>query len=281
MEPLLNLGREFDFTDKQFAKVKSDLYDYAGIVLADHKKSMAYNRLVRRLRALNLQSFDSYFNFIAANPVEINQFINALTTNLSSFFREKHHFDFIVSTIIPRIRASAQQRIRIWSAGCSNGEEAYSIAMSLTESLLSIDRYDIKILATDINSSVLETAQRGLYDIDRIKLLEPHLVRKYFIKGRGNYHGKVQIRPELQQMIHFKYLNLISEWPMQGQFDFIFCRNVMIYFNRQTQRQLILNLARYIQPEGYLFVGHSEALAHQQSDFKLIGKTIYQHQATL
>ncbi len=281
MEPILSLGREFEFTDKQFAKVKSDLYDYAGIVLADHKKTMAYNRLVRRLRAINLQSFNSYFNFIAANPAEFNQFINALTTNLSSFFREKHHFDFITSTILPRIRASGQKKIRIWSAGCSNGEEAYSIAMSLTESLLNINQYDIKILATDINSSVLEIAQRGLYDIDRIKLIDSHLVRKYFLKGRGNFHGKVQIRPELQKMIHFKYLNLMSEWPMQGQFDFIFCRNVMIYFNQQTQQKLILNLASYMQPEGYLFVGHSEALEHQQSNFQLIGKTIYQHQAKL
>ncbi|NQZ33344.1 MAG: protein-glutamate O-methyltransferase CheR [Oceanospirillaceae bacterium] len=276
----LGLKREFEFTDQHFSKVKEDLYGYAGIVLADHKKDMAYNRLVRRVRALGLLSFDSYFTYISSNQSEFEQFINALTTNLSSFFRENHHFSYIKSNILPDMRASGQDKIRVWSAGCSHGEEAYSIAMTLHDALLNINQVDVKILATDIDSTVLSTAQLGVYDIASMEGLFAQSVQKYFLKGVGVREGKVQIRQELKEIVDFKFLNLMNEWPMQGRFDFIFCRNVMIYFNKETQQYLVEKFAQYLKPGGYLFVGHSEALGFQQRKFKLIGKTIYQFQST-
>ena len=276
MEFGLDLIREFEFTEKHFSKVKDDLYKHAGIVIADHKKGMAYNRLVRRLRALELLSFDQYFAYIVSNPAEFEQFINALTTNLSAFFREKHHFSFIKSKILPVFRERGQQQIRVWSAGCSNGEEAYSIAMTLVDGMININQLDVRILATDIDSSVLSTAGLGIYDIDRLEGMYGQSVQKYFLKGVGTKTGKVQIRSELKQLVDFKYLNLMTAWPMQGQFDFIFCRNVMIYFNRDTQKKLIENFSRYLKADGYLFVGHSEALGYDQEMFTLIGETIYQ-----
>ena len=276
MESVLNYGREFEFTTAHFSKVKSDLYEYAGIVLADHKKDMAYNRLVRRLRALSIMSFDDYFLYIDSNPQEFSEFINALTTNLSGFFRERHHFDFIKSVIVPKILASKKQSIRVWSAGCSSGEEAYSIAMTLAQEIPNIAQYDIKILATDIDSSVLQAAQLGIYDLDRVSDIGGDILRRFFLKGVGSRVGKVQVIEDLKDAVTFKHLNLINHWPMKGQFDFIFCRNVMIYFNRETQQELVQNFYRYLKEDSYLFVGHSEALAHHTSDFSLIGKTIYQ-----
>jgi chemotaxis protein methyltransferase CheR len=276
MESVLNYGREFEFTTAHFSKVKSDLYEYAGIVLADHKKDMAYNRLVRRLRALSIISFDDYFLYIDSNPQEFSEFINALTTNLSGFFRERHHFDFIKSAIVPKIIDSQKRSIRVWSAGCSSGEEAYSIAMTLAQEIPNISQYDIKILATDIDSSVLQAAQLGIYDMDRVSDLDADILRRFFLKGVGSRDGKVQVVDTLKEAVTFKHLNLINHWPMQGLFDFIFCRNVMIYFNRETQQELVQNFYRYLKEDSYLFVGHSEALAHHRSDFNLIGKTIYQ-----
>lgn len=276
MESAFSYGREFEFTNAHFSKVKSDLYEYAGIVLADHKKEMAYNRLVRRLRSLGLEGFDDYFSYIDLNPQEFSEFINALTTNLSGFFRERHHFDFIKSTVVTQLALLEHQPIRIWSAGCSSGEEAYSIAIALAQSLPNLDQLDLKILATDIDSSVLKAAQLGIYDIDRVADLGVDTLHKYFLKGVGSRVGKAQVVDLIKNIVSFKHLNLINEWPMQGAFDFIFCRNVMIYFNRETQQELINNFYRYLKPDGYLFVGHSEALAHHKSNFSLIGKTIYQ-----
>ncbi len=281
MESVLNYGREFEFTSAHFSKVKSDLYEYAGIVLADHKKDMAYNRLVRRLRALSILSFDDYFLYIDSNPQEFSQFINALTTNLSGFFRERHHFDFIKNVIVPKIKSSQNKSIRVWSAGCSCGEEAYSIAITLAQEIPDIDQYDIKILATDIDSSVLQAARQGIYDMDRVADIGADVLRHYFLKGVGTRAGKVQISDSIKKAVSFKHLNLINDWPMQGVFDFIFCRNVMIYFNRETQQELVEKFSQYLKDDSYLFVGHSEALAHHKSDFSLIGKTIYQKNSIL
>jgi len=281
MELEFGYKREFEFTDEHFSKVKQDLYEHAGIVLADHKKDMAYNRLVRRLRALGLLSFDSYFRFVTTHPQEFEQFINVLTTNLSSFFRETHHFSFIKSHVLPKMRERQQQKIRIWSAGCSRGEEAYSIAMTLTDGLLNISSMDVKILATDIDSQVLKKADLGVYDIDVIESLYPQSVQKYLLKGVGASSGKVRIKEEIKQLVCFKYLNLINTWPMCGEFDIIFCRNVMIYFNRDTQRRLVSKMHQYLREDGYLFVGHSEALGYHQRKFNLIGKTVYQKRGDL
>jgi len=267
--------REFDFTTKHFATVRDELYDYAGIVLADHKQDMAYNRLVRRLRDLKLNSFDDYLAFLDQNPAEFTQFINALTTNLTAFYREKHHFDFIRDHIIPEIVNSGERRIRGWSAGCSLGEEPYSLAMTLLDAGVDPLRWDVRLLATDIDSKVLQSAQNGVYAYERVKTLPKSLLSRWFLKGKGKRDGHVKVRSELQSMIAFKYLNLMQDWPVQGPLDFIFCRNVMIYFDQETQAGLLQRMAALLKPNGYLFVGHSEALARHASSFQLVGKTIY------
>ncbi|WP_415903297.1 CheR family methyltransferase [Neptuniibacter sp. QD29_5] len=267
--------REFTFTREHFVKVRDELYDYAGIVLADHKQDMAYNRLVRRLRELKLSNFDDYFTFLNSNPVEFSQFINALTTNLTAFFREKHHFDFISNTIIPEIEESNTQRVRAWSAGCSLGEEPYSLAMTLLESGINPSSWDIRLLATDIDSKVLSSAKSGIYSEDRIKNLPNMQVKRWFLKGKASHKGFVKVKPELQELLRFNYLNLMQDWPIEGPLDFIFCRNVMIYFDQNTQARLLDRMHSLLKPNGYLFVGHSEALARHASNFELVGKTIY------
>lgn len=268
--------REFSFTEKHFKKVKAELYDHAGIVLADHKQDMAYNRLVRRLRELDLNNFDHYFEVLNENPEEFSQFINALTTNLTAFFRENHHFEFVKNTIVPEVAQSGEKKLRIWSAGCSLGEEPYSLAIALLSGKVDVSHWDVRILATDIDSKVLNSAQSGTYAYDRVQSLSTKLLKEYFLKGAGDHAGQVQARKVIQELIRFKYLNLMQEWPMSGPFDFIFCRNVMIYFDKNTQADLLKRMYGLLKPKGYLFVGHSEALARHDCHFNLIGKTIYQ-----
>lgn len=270
-----NRDREFEFTHKHFVKVREELYDYAGIVLADHKQDMAYNRLVRRLRELKINSFDEYLSFLDQNSTEFTQFINALTTNLTAFFRERHHFDFIRDQILPEISKSGDRKVRGWSAGCSLGEEPYSLAMTLLDAGVDPNRWDVRLLATDIDSKVLQSAQTGIYAFERVKSLPKELLNCWFLKGKGPNEGHVKVRSDLQDIITFKYLNLMQDWPVQGPLDFIFCRNVMIYFDQETQARLLQRMAALLKPNGYLFVGHSEALARHASSFQLVGKTIY------
>lgn len=267
--------REFSFTQQHFSKVRDELYDYAGIVLADHKQDMAYNRLVRRLRELQLDNFDDYLALLDRNPAEFTQFINALTTNLTAFFRERHHFDFISNTLLPALQKKGERKIRIWSAGCSLGEEPYSLAMTLLDSKVDTSGWDARILATDIDSKVLASADSGVYAAERIKSLPDDLVHRWFLKGSGANDGQVKIRQQLQEMVTFKHLNLMHDWPLKGPLDCIFCRNVMIYFDQKTQEKLLDRMAELLKPDGYLFVGHSEALARHATRFQLVGKTIY------
>lgn len=267
--------REFTFTQRHFEKVRGELYDYAGIVLADSKIDMAYNRLVRRLRELTLESFDDYFEYLDRDPGEFTQFINALTTNLTAFFRERHHFDFLQKEIIGDLKARGVRRLRGWSAGCSLGEEPYSMAITLLNAGVDSSSWDVNLLATDIDSKVLSSAQAGIYAMDRVKALDKAILRKWFLKGTGSNQGMVKVKPQLQQMVEFGHLNLMQSWPIEGPLDFIFCRNVMIYFDQPTQERLLNKMADLLKPDGYLFVGHSEALARHATRFELVGKTIY------
>jgi len=276
MQPNVIQQREFNFTNEHFQKVKTVLYAHAGIVLAENKQDMAYNRLVRRIRELDLQSFDQYLVDIESDINEFGLFINAMTTNLTAFFRESHHFDFIGNTIIPQLALSGKKKLRIWSAGCSLGEEPYSLAMQLLSSNIDISSWDVRILATDIDSDVLDQARTGVYPQDRVGALPKGYLNKHFFKGSGRQSGSVQARPELREMITFKYLNLMEGWPLKGPFDFIFCRNVMIYFDKKTQAKLLEKMAALLKTDGHLFIGHSEALARHDSHFTLLGKTIYQ-----
>lgn len=269
--------REFEFKRSDFEFIRDLIGDRTGIVLSDHKIDMVYGRLSRRLRQLGLQSFADYLATLESDEQELIEFTNALTTNLTSFFREPHHFDYLKNTALPNlIRNRPNKRLRIWSAGCSTGEEPYTIAMTVKETVGMHSGVDLKILATDLDSNVVDRAKAGIYSADRVNGIDKGRQQKFFRKGRGDQHaGQMKVAAELQNMITFKQLNLMHDWPMQGQFDVIFCRNVVIYFNKDTQRELFARYASILADDGYLFVGHSESL-HKVSDrFNLIGKTIY------
>ncbi len=270
---------EFEFSDQDFQRVRRIINEVAGISLADSKRELVYSRLARRLRQCGLQRFEDYCNLLETgeNEAELREFINALTTNLTAFFREVHHFDFLAADLLPAlVRANnlGKRRIRIWSAGCSTGEEPYSIAMVLRETL-PMTGWDVKILATDLDSNVLATAERGVYECSRVKELSEARLRHWFQKGRNAQEGWVRAAPALRDLITFRQLNLMDDWPMRGPFDLIFCRNVVIYFDKPTQRVLFERFADLLVEQGHLFVGHSESLFKVTERFAPLGKTIY------
>jgi chemotaxis protein methyltransferase CheR len=270
-----DIRREFHMSEKDFQAISELAYKYTGIVLGDHKQDMVYGRLARRMRDLQLTSFVDYCQLIQeTSQPEVSRFINAITTNLTSFFRESHHFDFLTSNALPALFKGNKGKIRGWSAGCSTGEEPYSISLMLNE-FAPIKMWDVKVLATDLDSNVLQKASQGVYDIERIESLGKSVKSKWFLFDR-NHKDIVKVAPSLQQLIRFKRLNLLESWPMRGSFDFIFCRNVMIYFNEETQVRLLNRFADILNPGGYLFIGHSESLHSAASRFNSLGKTIYQ-----
>lgn len=268
-------SREFPMTDQDFSRIQKLAYAYSGIKLSEHKRNMIYGRLARRLRSLSLASFNEYCELIAQeNSPEYTPFINSITTNLTSFFRETHHFDFLTSTVFPAlIKANAAtRRVRIWSAGCSTGEEPYSIAMVVKKYRPFTD-WDVKILATDLDSNVVEKAKSGMYDADRVERVpEEHARALQLSKDKK----LVRIRPEIASLISFKQLNLLQKWPMKGPFDIVFCRNVVIYFDVDTQKVLFDRYAELMSPNGHLFIGHSENLHNVSDRFESKGRTIYQ-----
>lgn len=272
---------EFEFADQDFQRIRRIINDIAGISLADGKRELVYSRLSRRLRHLGLRRFDDYCQLLETggdHNAELGEFVNALTTNLTSFFREPHHFEFLGAELLPaliRERNFGNRRIRIWSAGCSTGEEPYSIAMVLRETLPAVG-WDAKILATDLDSNVLATAERGVYESSRVKDLSEARLRRWFQKGRDAQAGLVRAAPELRELITFRRLNLMEDWPMRGPFDIVFCRNVVIYFDKPTQRVLFERFADLLVDRGHLFVGHSESLFKVTERFTPLGKTIYQ-----
>ena len=252
--------------------------EHIGISLSDAKRALVYGRLARRLRRLGLDSFDQYCELLQRDGSgELEQFTNALTTNLTAFFREPHHFDYLAATLLPKLmqEKAAHKRLRIWSAGCSTGEEPYSIAMALAETIPRLDLWDVLILATDIDSNVLAKGESGIYAEDRIEGLSANRKRRWFRKGRAGNAGKVRVVPELRQLILFNKLNLVDIWPMRGPFDFIFCRNVVIYFDKATQKVLFDRFARLLGHGSSLFIGQSESLFKVSDCFQLIGKSMY------
>ena len=272
--------REFIITDRDFQVLRQLVNYYTGINLSESKRELVYSRLAGRLRKNNLRKFSDYCRLLQEDSEgeEVVFFRNAITTNLTSFFREQHHFDYLSKTILPACKAdpASRKRYRVWSAGCSTGEEPYSIAMVLKESQhLPVD-CDMKILATDIDSSVLKTAGEGAYASERTQQISAHRLKKWFLSKRTRRDGKLQITGELKKYITFRELNLMRDWPMKGPFDIIFCRNVLIYFSKPTQRILIERFANLLSDNGYLFIGHSESLFRISDRFKLVGQTIYQ-----
>ena len=268
-------AREYQFTDRDFTRVKSLIYQHAGISLSDGKQDMVYSRLARRLRERNMTRFSDYLDALAnAGPDEWQAFTNALTTNLTSFFREAHHFPILADHLKRRI-ADGAQSVTIWCCAASTGEEPYSLAMTAIEALG--ERPPVRILATDVDTDVLAKAEAGVYDVDRIAGLPQQQVHRFFLRGSGAQGGKVKVRADLQKLITFKPLNLLHErYPVRGPFDVIMCRNVMIYFDKDTQRAILQRFAPLMHPQGLMFAGHSESFFHATDLFKLRGKTVYE-----
>ncbi|HHM06312.1 MAG TPA: protein-glutamate O-methyltransferase CheR [Gammaproteobacteria bacterium] len=274
----MNGDREFQFTDRNFNVLKELAAQFTGIALSDAKRNMVYSRLAKRVRALGLENFDDYCDLLRqGDSDEVGNFVNAITTNLTSFFRENHHFQYLSNTLLPHLKKekSRERRLRVWSAGCSTGEEPYSLAITLGEFFKNERGWDVKILATDLDTNVLDKARRGVYAADQIKSIPASVVRRWFIKGTGANADAVKLRDAARQMITFKQLNLMEEWPMRGPFDFIFCRNVVIYFTKETQRVLFDRYANLLVEQGHLFIGHSETLYKVSNRFDSLGQTIY------
>lgn len=268
---------EFQFSDKDFNHVKTIVYDFAGIDLNESKKNLVYNRLAKRIRFLEMNSFAEYLSFVeSVGEEEFVHLINAITTNLTFFFRENHHFEYLATKVIPELleKNKASKKIRIWSAGCSTGEEPYSIAAVVKETVPA--GWDVEILATDLDTNVVETAKRGVYSVERLKGVTEERRKRWFMRGKGAQDGLAKVKPELQSIIKFGQINLMHEWPIKHKMDVIFCRNVVIYFDKPTQAKLFNRYADLLNEQGYLFIGHSESLYKVSDRFELLGQTIYQ-----
>jgi chemotaxis protein methyltransferase CheR len=251
-------AREFELTEAEFSRIQRWLKERSGIDVGSGKRMLVYGRLTRRLRALKLSSFAEYLKLIEdPESEESSHFLNALTTNVTELFREEHHFEMLKAEVVPAVAASNRKRLRIWSAGCSAGDEPYSIALTLAK-LPDVADWDIKVLATDIDSDILVQAQAGVYPLERIDALKAEN-RRFFQRGQGEQAGLARVNGTIRSMITFKRLNLQESWPMQGPFDVIFCRNVVIYFDAPTRERLVRRFAQLLRPGGYLFMGHSES----------------------
>lgn len=270
-----NAGREFEFSARDFERIRKLIYARAGISLNATKENMVYSRLARRLRVLRQSDFGAYLDWLENTPDagEWQEFVNALTTNLTSFFREEHHFPLLADFLRGRRN---EPQLSIWCSACSTGEEAYSIAMTAYDALPGMSSR-VRILASDIDTNVLDIARQGVYEEERIERLDAGTTRRHFLRERGTREGRVRVKPELQQMLSFQRLNLLDRrWNVQGPFDAIFCRNVMIYFDKATQLQILQKFVPLLKPGGLLFVGHSENFHHARELFVLRGKTVYQ-----
>jgi chemotaxis protein methyltransferase CheR len=266
--------KEFNFTKSDFERVRALIYKRAGISLADSKQEMVYSRLARRLRATGIVSFSTYLNDLEAGKLgqEWESFTNALTTNLTSFFREAHHFPLLAE----HLKKLPRGPLTIWCSASSTGEEPYSIAMTVCEAFNTLTP-PVQIVATDIDTNVLAIAANGVYGIERLDKMEPERARRFFLRGKGEQHGMVRVRPELRQLVTFRQVNLLADsWPISGQFDVIFCRNVMIYFDKATQRKILARFVPLMKPHGLLFAGHSENFLYVSESLKLRGKTVYE-----
>lgn len=271
------MQQEYAIDDGDFRKIVQLVMNTAGIVLSDRKRPFVQSRLGRRLRALGMTDFRQYCRLLEApaGEEERSNLINAITTNHTSFFREPHHFSYLANTILPKLansEAGQSRRLRIWSAGCSTGEEPYTIAMTLREHQAMLKDWDVKILATDLDTNVVAHASEGIYESDRLESVPPSY-RKRFVTELDD--DRSRMNDDIRSLISFAPLNLLQKWPMRGPFDVIFCRNVVIYFDKPTQRKLFDRYAEMLRPTGSLFIGHSESLLNVTDRFDLVGRTIY------
>lgn len=266
-------GREFVWTDADFDRVQTLIYQRAGISLHDGKHAMVYSRLSRRLRDTGHQSFKDYLGWLETHDgPEWQEFVNALTTNLTSFFREQHHFEILATHLKSRPAGTAW---RVWCNAASTGEEPYSIVMTAIEALG--PKINFALTASDIDSKVLASAAQGVYRLEALKGVSEARMQRFFLRGKGTNEGMARVKPELQRLIQFISVNLIrDDWPFREPFDIVFCRNVMIYFDAPTQRKVLERIHRVMAPGGLLFVGHAENFSESRDLFVLRGKTVYE-----
>ncbi len=270
-------GGIIELDESQFNLFRDIIYREAGIKLSDMKKALVQSRLLRRLRELQLFSYEEYHEFLQENyNEEIINLINCITTNKTEFFREARHFDFMHQVVLPEYERMKKRTLRIWCAGCSTGEEPYTIAITLLEYYRDKQVPDIKILATDIDTRVLEIAQEGRYKKEILEMLNVDMLRRYFMRGKEVNIGFYRVKDHVKKYIFFRRLNLLNDtYPMKNQFDIIFCRNVIIYFDKDTQQRLFAQFHRYLKDDGYLFLGHSESLTDENNRFVFQGNSIY------
>ncbi|MDY1548057.1 CheR family methyltransferase [Luteibacter sahnii] len=271
-------GQGPNLGEAEFTFLREFVLQHCGISLGEHKRQLVQGRLLRRLRALSLPGFAAYCDLLRRDPEsELGELASCISTNVTSFFREMHHYDMLVDELLPRWLAEKQGgRLRIWSAGCSTGEEPYAIAMVLAEALERAKaNVDAKILATDLSPQALEAARKGVYAVDRLGGVSEERRKRWFQRGEGSFDGYARVHPRLRELVTIQPLNLLHEWPMQGRFDAIFCRNVVIYFDKPTKQRLFSRYAGMLDSRGYLFLGHSESMYGLSDDFDLIGRTVY------
>jgi chemotaxis protein methyltransferase CheR len=263
-----------DLSQKHFLKISKMIYQMCGISLREGKEALVRFRLLKRLRALGMESFKEYIDFLEhdSSGKEIRSLIDVMTTNKTNFFREITHFNYLREKILPDLKGP---RLRFWCAGCSSGEEPFSLAIVLREEIADIDKRDIKILATDISLKMLEKVRQACYSQEMLGDISPLLLQKYFIRVRSESTTLCQVKHEIRAMVRIGRLNLIEPWPMKGLFHVIFCRNVMIYFDRQTQQELINRFWEFLHPGGHLFIGHSESLLAITHNFKYMNPAVY------
>jgi chemotaxis protein methyltransferase CheR len=264
--------REFDFESRDFERARSLIYDHSGISLAPQKADLVYNRLTKRIRALGLRSFHEYLELVECDSQEFELFVNALTTNLTAFFREKHHFDVLADYVRRRNKPSG---LRIWCAASSTGEEPYSLAMTLAEVYGCLPA-PVELIATDLDTAVLATAERGVYPLERFDRVPPALLKRYFMRGTGRQDGLARAHNDLRATIEFCRLNLCApDWGVPKKLDVIFARNVLIYFDRETQLQILRRFHAQLGTDAILVTGHSEILHYATDLFAQIGRTVY------
>ncbi len=265
---------EFPYSDAQFLTIIKLVNRFTGINLSEEKKPLTYSRFSKIIRRRGLASFDEYIALVEKGDEQVQlEFVNSITTNFTSFFREDHHFDFLRDYLKNR---KSSRPVRIWSAGCSSGEEPYSIVMAAVEALGEAGLNQISLLATDLDRDILTKAERGVYSEDRIRNLSASRCRQFFQRGTKDNQGLVRIKPALRKVIEFRQLNFMDNWSHPVPFDLIFCRNVMIYFDRDTQNTLVRKFAKCQTPGGRLIIGHSENMSSDIRDYRLVGKTIYE-----
>ena len=267
------LFAECELTATQFARITRLLHDHAGIRMREGKEGLVRARLTKRLRKLGLPDFDAYLTFVEQEPSrqEFAEMIDALTTNKTSFLREATHFDFLRDAVFPHLDGP----VRIWSAGCSSGEEPYTLAMVLGEALPEPEAARVRLLASDLSTKVLATGRAGVYKLERLRDVDPALLRKYFEKGLGAQEGLARVKAHVRQRIRFEQLNLLEIGDLGTRFSVIFCRNVMIYFDRPVQQRVVSMLERHLLPGGYLFISHSESLNGISHDLRWMAPAVY------